>query len=145
MTCQFPTWLLPYFVQFQLWQLHLWRFTCTFTFSFLACDTGCQYRSSDVHSLRSAFISPYRCTWTKTNLLISQWRDVAVTVPLTAHAALISGVTRVFGARGQKQWSAPPRKSPREFYANSPFLVKYTTVVVLSRQLGLPCNPVIFL
>jgi len=25
-----------------------------------------------------------------------------------------SGVTRVFGARGQKHWSAPPRKSPRQ-------------------------------
>ena len=35
-----------------------------------------------------------------------------------------------------------PQKSPRESDANSPFLVKYTTVVVPSRQS--PCKFVIF-
>jgi len=47
-----------------------------------------------------------------------------------------SGVTRVFGARGQKQWSRPPPLKSRHVSLTPTvrFLVKYTTVVVPSPQ-----------
>ena len=55
-----------------------------------------------------------------------------------------SGVTRVFGARGAEAVKCAPIESRHvSLTPTVHFLVKYTTVVVPSRQL--PCNSVIFL